>query len=83
MAEQHSQQPSRRTQQRLVARRRAECLVVERLLTSSSGTPSAGALVRTVLGCSQELSEAGVEHGLPDALQSMASARLASLARTA
>ena len=83
MADQHSLQLSRRTPERLVARRRAERLVVEQLLTSSTGTASAGAVVRTVLGCSHELSEAGVEHGLPDALHSMARARLASLARTA
>jgi hypothetical protein len=69
--------------ERLLARRRSERLVIERLLTTSGSTASAGAVVRTVLACSRELSEAGVDHGLPDVLHAMAMTRMTSLAWTA
>jgi hypothetical protein len=80
---QGSLRPGRSTQDTLLARRRAERLVIERLLTASVGTASAGAVVRTVLACSRELCDAGVEHGLAEVLQSMATARMTSTARTA
>jgi hypothetical protein len=83
MAEHDSQHPIRTAQERLVARRRAERFVVERLLTAPGGARSAGAVVRTVMTCSRELSDAGVEHGLPEVLHSMARTRLALVARMA
>jgi hypothetical protein len=83
MSGQGSLRPGRSAQDKLLARRRAERLVIERLLTASAGTASAGAVVRTVLACSRELSDAGVEHALAEVLQSMATARMTSMVRTA
>ena len=67
---------------RVRRRRAAERAVVEDLLLDPDRSASAGAVVRVVVACSQELSAAGVEHELPAALAAMARARLTALERT-